>query len=64
MGFDWNLRYEAFGKIIEQVSTASNVLATLANKNSFVTKNVTSSDSTVITAVASPRLTMCNIPSM
>ena len=50
---DWNLRYEAFGKVIEQVSTASNVLATLANKNSFVTKNVTSSDSTVITAVAS-----------
>ena len=50
---DWNLRYEAFGKVIDQVSTASSVLATLANKNSFVTKNVTSSDSTVITAVAS-----------
>jgi len=50
---DWSLRYQAFGKVIEQVSAASNVLSNLANKNSFVTKNVTSSDSNVITAVAS-----------
>ena len=50
---DWKLRYDAFDKVIEQVSTASNVLATLANKNSFVTKNVTSSDSNIISAVAS-----------
>lgn len=50
---DWSLRYEAFGKVIDQVSAASSMLTTLANKNSFVTKNVTSSDSNVITAVAS-----------
>ena len=50
---DWKLRYDAFGTVIEQVSTASNVLSTLANKNSFVSKTVTSSDSNVITAVAS-----------
>ena len=50
---DWKLRYDAFDKVIEQVSTASSVLATLANKNSFVTKNVTSSNSNVISAVAS-----------
>ena len=47
------MRYDAFGTVIEQVSTASNVLSTLANKNSFVSKTVTSSDSNVITAVAS-----------
>lgn len=50
---DWKLRYDAFDKVIGQVSTASNVLATLANKNSFVTKNVTSSNSNIISAVAS-----------
>ena len=50
---DWKLRYDAFDKVITQVSTASSVLSNLANKNSFVTKNVTSSDSNVITAVAS-----------
>lgn len=50
---DWKLRYDAFGTVIEQVSTASNVLSSLANKNSFVSKTVTSSDSNVITAVAS-----------
>ena len=50
---DWKLRYDAFDAVIEQVSTASNVLANLANKNSFVTKNVTSSDSNIISAVAS-----------
>ena len=50
---DWKLRYDAFDKVITQVSTASSVLANLANKNSFVTKNVTSSDSNIISAVAS-----------
>jgi len=49
---DWKLRYDAFGKVITQVSTASSVLANLANKNSFVTKNVTSSNSNIISAVA------------
>lgn len=50
---DWNLRYEAFGEIIGQVQTAQNVLSNLANKNNFVSKNVTSSDENVVTAVAS-----------
>ena len=50
---DWKLRYDAFDKVITQVSTASSVLANLANKNSFVTKNVTSSDSKIVSAVAS-----------
>lgn len=49
---DWNLRYEAFGSIIEQVQVASNVLSTLGNRNSFVTKNVTSSNTNILTAVA------------
>ncbi|MDR1660400.1 MAG: flagellar hook protein, partial [Desulfovibrio sp.] len=49
---DWNLRYQAFGQIIEQVQAASNVLGTLGNRNNFVTKNITSSDQNVLTAVA------------
>jgi flagellar hook-associated protein 2 len=49
---DWNLRYQAFGQIIEQVQAASNVLGALANRNNFVTKNTTSSDQNVVTAVA------------
>ena len=49
---DWKLRYDAFDQVITQVSTASNVLSNLANKNSFVTKEATSSDSNIISAVA------------
>ncbi|MBO4300977.1 MAG: flagellar filament capping protein FliD [Desulfovibrio sp.] len=49
---DWKLRYDAFDKIIEQVGAAQNMLASLTNKNNFVTKNVVSSDANVITAVA------------
>ncbi len=49
---DWNLRYEAFGKLIEQVQAASNLLSTLADKNNFVSKNVTSSNENILTAVA------------
>jgi flagellar hook-associated protein 2 len=49
---DWNLRYKAFGQIIEQVQAASNVLNSLSNRNNFVTKNTTSSDQNVVTAVA------------
>lgn len=49
---DWNLRYEAFGKIIEQIQAASSMLSQLSDKNSFVTKSVQSSNSNVITAVA------------
>ncbi|MDR2056446.1 MAG: flagellar filament capping protein FliD [Desulfovibrio sp.] len=49
---DWSLRYQAFGQIIEQVQAAGNVLGTLSNRNNFVTKNTTSSDQNVVTAVA------------
>ena len=49
---DWNLRYEAFGKLIEQVQAASNLLSTLVDKNNFVIKNVTSSNENILTAVA------------
>lgn len=49
---DWNLRYEAFGSIIQQVQVASSVLSNLGNRNSFVTKNVASSNENVLTAVA------------
>ena len=49
---DWNLRYEAFGQVIEQVQAASNMLSSLTSKNNFVTKNVNSSDANILTAVA------------
>ena len=49
---DWNLRYEAFGSIIEQIQIASNVLGTLSNRNNFVTKNVATSNEHILTAVA------------
>lgn len=49
---DWSLRYDAFGTIIQQVQTASNVLTGIGNKNSFVTKNVASSNDNILTAIA------------
>lgn len=49
---DWNLRYEAFGQLIEQVQAAGSMLSSLSNKNNFVTKNVTTSNEHVVTAVA------------
>jgi len=60
---DWKLRYDAFGKVITQVSTASSVLANLANKNSFVTKNVTSSNSNIIPLSRTLQPTTCSTPS-
>ncbi|MBD5641459.1 MAG: flagellar filament capping protein FliD [Desulfovibrio sp.] len=49
---DWNLRYEAFTQIIEQIQAASSMLGQLSDKNNFVTKVVQSTNSGVITAVA------------
>lgn len=49
---DWNLRYEAFGQLIEQVQAAGSMLSSLSNKNNFVTKNVATSNEHVVTAVA------------
>ncbi len=49
---DWNLRYDAFTQIIDQIQAASGVLANLSDKNNFVTKLVQSSNDNIITAVA------------
>lgn len=49
---DWNLRYEAFTQIIDQVQAASNMLSQLSDKNNFVKKLVQSSNDNIITAVA------------
>lgn len=49
---DWNLRYQAFGKIIEAAQTAKNEISTLKNRDNFVSKLVTSSQESVITGTA------------
>lgn len=49
---DWNLRYEAFTQIIDQIQAASSMLSQLSDKNNFVTKLVDSSNSNIVTAVA------------
>lgn len=49
---DWNLRYEAFTQIIDQVQAASNMLSQLSDRNNFVKKLVQSSNDNIITAVA------------
>ena len=49
---DWQMRYDAFGEIIDQVRAASSMLSQLADKNNFVTKQVASSNENIITAVA------------
>lgn len=49
---DWNLRYEAFTQIIDQVQAASSMLSSLSDKNNFIKKLVQSSNDNVVTAVA------------
>ena len=49
---DWNLRYEAFTQIIEQIQAASSMLSQLSDKNNFVTKLVNSSNDNIVTAIA------------
>lgn len=49
---DWNLRYQAFGKIIEAAQSTKSQIATLKNRNNFVSKLVTSSDDGVVTGTA------------
>lgn len=49
---DWNLRYEAFTQIIDQVQAASNMLSQLSDRNNFVKKLVQSSNDNILTAVA------------
>ncbi|MDR3361920.1 MAG: flagellar filament capping protein FliD [Desulfovibrio sp.] len=50
---DWNLRYQAFGQIIDQVKAAKGVLDALSNRNNFIKKNIVSSNVNVVSAVAS-----------
>lgn len=49
---DWNLRYQAFGKIIEAAQSTKSQIASLKNRNNFVSKLVTSSDDGVVTGTA------------
>lgn len=49
---DWNLRYQAFGKIIEAAQTTKNQISSLKNRDNFVSKLVTSSNEAVVTGTA------------
>lgn len=49
---DWNLRYQAFGKIIEAAQSTKSQIASLKNRDNFVSKLVTSSDDGVVTGTA------------
>lgn len=49
---DWNLRYQAFGKIIEAAQSTKSQISTLKNRNNFVSKLVTSSDDGIVTGTA------------
>ncbi|HIX41110.1 MAG TPA: flagellar filament capping protein FliD [Candidatus Desulfovibrio intestinigallinarum] len=49
---DWNIRYQGFTKIIEAVSTARTELSSLKNRNSFVSKLVSSSKEEFVTGTA------------
>lgn len=50
---DWNLRYQAFGKIIEAAQSAKSQIAGLKLRDNFVSKVVTSSQESVVTGTAS-----------
>ncbi|MBQ7456115.1 MAG: flagellar filament capping protein FliD [Desulfovibrio sp.] len=49
---DWQLRYDAFNTVIDQMSAAKEMLATIGSVNNFVTKNAVSTDEKVLTALA------------
>lgn len=49
---DWNIRYQGFTKIIEAVTTARTELSSLKNRNSFVSKMVSSSKEEFVTGTA------------
>ncbi|MCR4666559.1 MAG: flagellar filament capping protein FliD [Desulfovibrio sp.] len=49
---DWQLRYDAFNTVIDQMSAAKNMLRSIGSVNNFVTKKASSSDETVLTAIA------------
>ena len=49
---DWNIRYQGFTKIIDSVTAARTELSSLKNRNSFVSKTVSSTKSDVVTGTA------------
>lgn len=49
---DWNLRYQAFGKIIEAAQATKSQISTLKSRDNFVSKLVTSSNEAVVTGSA------------
>ena len=49
---DWQLRYDAFNTVIDQMSAAKQMLSAIGSPNSFVTKNAVSTDEKVLTALA------------
>lgn len=50
---DWQLRYDAFNDVIDQMSAAKEMLSTIGSINNFVSKDAVSSNESVLTAVAS-----------
>ena len=50
---DWNLRYQAFGKIIEAAQSAKSQISSLKLRDNFVSKLVSSSNESVVTGTAS-----------
>ncbi|MBQ7617839.1 MAG: flagellar hook protein, partial [Desulfovibrio sp.] len=50
---DWQLRYDAFNTVIDQMSAAKQMLSAIGSVNSFVSKNAVSTDEKVLTALAS-----------
>ncbi|MBR4741997.1 MAG: flagellar filament capping protein FliD, partial [Desulfovibrio sp.] len=49
---DWQLRYDAFNNVIDQMSAAKQMLSNIGGVNKFVSKNAVSTDEAVLTAVA------------
>ena len=49
---DWNIRYQGFTKILDSVTAARTELSSLKNRNSFVSKTVSSTKSDVVTGTA------------
>ena len=49
---DWQLRYDAFNTVIDQMSAAKQMLSAIGSPQNFVTKNAISTDEKVLTALA------------
>ncbi|MBO4369600.1 MAG: flagellar filament capping protein FliD, partial [Desulfovibrio sp.] len=49
---DWQLRYDAFNTVIDQMSAAKQMLSAIGSVNNFVKKTANSTDESVLTALA------------